>query len=149
MGALTQTFIDYNGDRGTVQIHGRDVTAANFAAQEALWEAMRDAVNGLSECNLDAYSVTVKRAPQNAAKPDTKTAQRETKWLVLYHDSVSMEKGRYEIPGAKLSLLADHSESIDKASAAYIAFNAAFVAYAIGAGGEVPVIDDIVFTTRR
>jgi hypothetical protein len=90
------TLIDYDSEKTTVKLHVPAVTAVNFAAQETLKDALRDAIaqmtlgtsNRTEYGNADLLSVD---------PPDDVNAQREDKWLVSFRDTVNNKRGSFEI----------------------------------------------------
>lgn len=78
-------------------------------------------------------------------------AQRETKWLVQYHDDTTKKKFTLEIPCADLTMLdpGDRPHANIGDAGAVDDFVAAFEAYAITPDGGVPVVDEITHVERN
>jgi hypothetical protein len=113
------------GERSRTMCHGATITAGNFAAQDAMIDALAAAIADVSL----GVTVEVDRSYQvdwPGAGPATDPgAQRELKWLVGYHDDVTKKKYRMLIPCADTSLLAANSEQMDTTDLKYTALVAA------------------------
>jgi len=115
----------------TYPLTGVAVTAGNFAAQEALHDALTAAFAGViisaslkkhSFGNVEVNATTTSLSPLN---------QRENKWLCRCKDDVTNELVRFEIPGADLTLIdADNPDYMDPDDAAYTALASAIHDYA-------------------
>lgn len=106
--AFNLSVIDYGEEISTVRARGIPLTAANFDAEVAKWEALQDAitgaVNGITIGNHVALTIG-HNEPSGLGTPSSPQAQRETKWLVYYHSSSTGKKYQMEIPCANLALL--------------------------------------------
>jgi hypothetical protein len=101
------SFIDYGGETSTMQCAGVALTAANFDATIALWEALESALvgaNGITLGNLTKTAIA-HTEPTGLLEPASPLAQRETKWLVHYHVVSTGNKYTLEIPNADITLL--------------------------------------------
>lgn len=153
MGArLVLSIRDNGAEIGTVTLPGISMGAANFDAQVALQVALQTAIADLSLGTIYKQMRVASEAIVGLSLP-AKGVQREDKWLVRYHDNVTGQQLRLEIPCYDSSLLIDGKETIDKTTAEYIAFKAAFEAYVVHevepGNDNAVVVDDLVFMTRR
>lgn len=109
LSSVAVTFRDYDRELGTVQAWVTDLTAANFDAQAT---ARASFITGLRAISIGEYAQSKAVAATVVASADpasSTTAQRETKWLVRYHDTNGY-KFQMEIPCADPSKLATNSE---------------------------------------
>lgn len=155
MGKYIMTYRDYGpvGERSTSIFKGPDLTAANFDAEKALQETLRDAVEAISLGTLVKAVTVVKEVPYPDTNPASPFAQRENKWLVRYTDTVTGDKASLEIPCADLALLDPNAgDKADMSDADVAAFVAAFEAYVLSPGsgtrGNTEVVE-IVFVGRN
>lgn len=132
---LRLTILDGSGEKSRVQFQGTSLGAANFDAQVALQTSLETAVQGLTLGTMYKRSRVASEAVVSPSLPGT-DAQRESKYLAVYHDVVTGKKYRLEIPCADESLLVAGSDRIPATNAAYIAFKAALEAYVLQ--GETP-----------
>lgn len=147
MGKLIVTFRDYGEppERSAVQVAGPDMTAGNFAAEATLIDSLVAAIEGMSLGTKTKTSRVAVEAPYPETQPASPYAQRETKWLVRFRDTVTGEKGSLEIPCADLTLLDSTSQGkADMANASVAAFVSAYEAYALspaGVRGQVEIYE--------
>lgn len=155
MGKLVLTYRDYGtpGERSTAIFNGPDLTALSFDDEIALQSTLRDAVNAITLGELTKVTRVAVESPQPGAMPASPFAQRETKWLVRYSDTVTGDKATLEIPCADLTKLDPTAR--DKAlmtDADVAAFVAAFEAYVLSPGtgtrGNTQV-DELIFVGRN
>lgn len=101
------SYLDYGSETSVVRARGIPLTAANFDAQVALWEALEDAISGTTEVALgNLVKLSIGHAePSGLSAPVSALAQREAKWLVHYHAPTTGKKYTMEIPCADLTLL--------------------------------------------
>lgn len=137
MGKLNLRYRDYGepGERSTVSFDGPDLTALNLDAEVVLQNALRDAVADITLGTLVNVERRASESPQPDTQPASQFAQRETKWLVRYRDTVTGDKAFVTLPCADLALLdASAEDKIDMTDADVIAFVAAFEAYVLSPG---------------
>lgn len=150
---LQVTLHDYGtpSEKSTSEFRGVTLTAGNFDAQNTLMSNLVSALNGLTLGNI----IKTQRVSNVVESPETQVgmspfSQRETKWLVRYHDTTSGNKFTLEIPTADLALLdPDNSDKILMTGAEAQAFKTAFEAYHISPDGAAAVLDEILFVGRR
>lgn len=142
---LILTYRDYSepGETGTAVFRGADITAANFAAQETLMNALRAGVANIVLGTLKKETRVAVEDESPGALPASPYAQRETKWLVRYSDNVTGEPFKLEIPCAELTFLdPTQKDKADLGGTEMAAFVAAFEAYVrTEAGNQVTVLE--------
>jgi hypothetical protein len=155
MAKLILTYRDYGvpGETSTAQFVGPDLTAVNFDAEVALQNALRDAVDGITLGTRINVQRIAQVSPAPNVQPASAFAQRESKWLVRYIDTVTGDKATHEIPTADLDLLdPTNGDKADMADPAVAAFVTAFENYALSPGsgtrGDTEVTE-ILFVGRR
>lgn len=130
-------FADYgneahpNGETSHVAFEGVALTAGNFAAQTALMDTLVAATAAIQEGVLVEDKRMYNYWDVAPGPATAKSAQRERKWLLRFHDDVSHEKFKSEVPCGDSSLLKDHSEQMDLAAGAGLAFKNAFEAFVV------------------
>lgn len=125
---------DYSNEKSTVSVNSLALSAANFDAREALRVALSSAINNLSIGVLSKQTVTDVR-DDSPGIPTNPFAQRELKWLVLYQGATSGKIFQLEIPAPSVTdNLQPNSDAADLGSEDWLAFVAAFEAYAIAPG---------------
>jgi len=132
---LNLTFVDYDGEKSSVGVYFPTLNAGNVAAQTALMDDLRDAIEGVSLGNLQKDQRTLsesKFAVGNATNP---FAQRELKWDVSCVDTNGNPAG-FEIPAADANLLSTNAKTLDTATTEGAALVAAINAGAKSNDGE-------------
>jgi len=128
----TLSYLDYSNESSsfTVSAELRDDT--NFDAQVTLSDALITATNALTLGNLNNQFFT-QGEWSLASLPSDVLAQRENKWLVKYEDATTGKKYNVELPTADLANghLQTNSDEANLADAEWVAFIAAFEAYAV------------------
>lgn len=146
----TLSYADYDSEVGTVSLRGADLTAVNFDAQvtalATLAASIASITLGAQLSNTLARNNIVGIGP--ASDP---AAQRETKWLVQYHDDVTFKRYTAEIP------CADHDQ-LDPNDRAHAhigdgsvvdQFVTDFEAFVVSEAGNAVTIDEITLVGRN
>ena len=148
MAYSTIKFRDYDSDVKQISIPSAEVTnSANYAAAFTAHLALTDAISDVVLGNM-AVNAYTPRAIEVSAAPSSPVAQTNVQWLVSYHDAVNLSKQTLSIPTADIATAAlrlPNSSQHDPAHAAWIAFKAAFEAFAVSNDGNAVVIDSIEF----
>lgn len=149
-GQSTFTQLDYDGEATTFSINHVALTAANYAATETLLDALRDAAAAITlgtmsktqYGNADLLTITL---------PSDKAAQRELKWMIQYHDAVSLKRYKCELGCADTDQLDpnDRAHAFIGDELLVDAFIAAFEAVAKSPTGGAVVVDEITLAGRR
>lgn len=144
------SWADYNNEVGRTRLHVTVLTAANFVAQGVLRASLHTSIAGI------VNGVLVKTAYGNddipfagpATDPGT---QRETKWLVQFHDSVTLKKYKIELPGADTAQLDPNDRAHAEIGDAGVvdAFVTAFQDYVLSDVGNAVVVDEITLVGRN
>jgi len=105
---LTTSFRDYDKELASVQLWLTTLTAANFDAQATLRASLITGLRAISIGEYAANTVGILTVASAAAASSVQ-AQRETKWLLRFHD-VNGYKFTAEVPCADLTKLGTNSE---------------------------------------
>lgn len=142
---------DYDNEAATASFPGTDLTAANFDAEVALMATLKTALEAITMGNTVKLTRVANVSPMEDVPASDKDAQRERKWLVRYHDSVTFEKATISLPCADLSFLdpANRGRAEMGDAAEVDAFVTAFEAYVQPPGGNVAVVDEIIHVGRN
>jgi hypothetical protein len=153
-GIYSLTYRDYNGEASTVEIPTVEIDEVNLAAQDALMDAAKTAIEAVMVDPVPSkdkrtFAVTALAAPN--AKASDSDAQRERKWLVLAHDAITFVPLRLEIPCADLAQLdANDRERMDISGGAGAALVAALEAlWTNKQTGNAVVIDEVRHVGRN
>lgn len=141
------TYTDYGGEKSAVRIRGVELTSANYDAQIAASVALQDTIAALV-IGLKGQVQYSNLFEISGAKATDPYAQRESKWLVRYHDNVTGDKQTLEIPTAKLALLGQDTEFLDLSGTEAANFKTAFEGFAKSKNGNAVTIDQILFVAR-
>jgi len=110
---VTLRYLDYDNEASSFAVEGVDLTAANLVAQQALIDALVAATAGIIIGTLNEESILLSRTTISSTPPTEPFAQRETKWLVTYSDTVTDEIHQAEIPTADLAELTTNGGFLD------------------------------------
>ena len=156
-GIYSLTIQDYDGEKTVTKINTGAVTAVSLPALLTQIGNLRTAVDGLiigveQKENLMVFSTIL-----DQTLPTSEFAQRETKWVVRYHDNTAffdapinaipnegyLKPFDIEIGTADLSLLANNDDFLPLTQTEAAAFVTAFEAMARSPYGGVVVVDSI------
>jgi len=150
MGKLIVTFKDYGGEVSTATFPGSDLTEANITAELAEMLAIVTALGDVTLGNITKIQRVASVSPQEDVPATSPLSQREQKWLVRYHDTITYEKGTLEVPCADLNLLDEANRGrADLTDEDVDAFVTAVEAYIVGPGGNAIEVDEIVHVGRN
>lgn len=149
-GVYNQTRIDYNGEKSTVRFKVPVISAANFAAQEALRAAFGTSIAGICGGVFNKYQ-WMNEDFLSEDKATDPLDQREIKWLVSYGDDVTGQRYTLELPCADLTKLDpnDRAHANIGDAAEVDAFVAAFEAFALSPDGNAVTVQEITFVGRN
>lgn len=135
----------------TFRVPVATLTAANYVAKKALIDALAAATIALLLGVVNTERIIINETFISAIPAATPQAQRENKFLVRYHDSVSQDKFRVSLGTANLSLLMTNSEFIDLTAGAGQAYKNAFEAIVVSPDDDSHsvVVDSIQFVGRN
>lgn len=144
--AFSISFRDYDGELSSGGVFATTLTAANFDAQATDRAAFVTATRAISIGEYAQSRVGILTVGSAAAASSVQ-AQRETKWLVRYHDANGY-KFSMEWPCADLTLLATNSEFMN--STALAAYATAFEGYVKSPyDGSAVTLDSLQAVGRR
>lgn len=157
---LSVTYLDYSGERSTVNLNIPLVTAANFAATATLINTLLLAAPNIIGGVINRRILTIPSTPSGLVPADEE-AQREDKWLVGYTDTTANlaagvsnpyfgKRFTVEIATAELTgHLQLNSDFADLAEADVVAFVNAFEAMVRSPAGGVAEVNYIKFVGRN
>lgn len=100
MAYTNWTLRDYSGESSNVTIYNGDITAVSLPGFLTAVGTGRAAIEGITLGVMAKEQWVGDNTPLSALTPANVFAQRELKWLVRYHDTVTNEKAKLEIPTA-------------------------------------------------
>lgn len=127
------------------------LTPANVAAQETAAGALRAAIAGIVIGEFGKNQLIYSRNLGSVDPATSQLAQREKKWLVRYHDAVTMEKFTTSIGTADLTKLPNHSEFLDLTAGEGQTFKSAFEAFVKSPSdvAHAVVVDSVQYVGRN
>jgi len=141
---------DASGEASSFGVPGADLTAGNFTAQVALWDALVTAIQNIIIGNVAMKSLAAYVTEVDDTLPANAFAQRELKWLVGWSNTSTGEKHTTEIACPDLAFLVPGSDIADLTGTEMAAFVAAFEAVVRGgAAGTNTVNVDYVRVIGR
>jgi hypothetical protein len=143
------TIADYSDERSTVSVPIGAITVLGLPGLLTQIGAMRAAVEGLSSGIVQRESWGETSKLTNVL-PASQSAQRESKILVVYEDTVTFDLYRAEIPCRDDSAitLITNTDEIDMSAGAALAFKTAFDAMAQQNGHSCRVLSMSVIGRR-
>lgn len=150
MGELVISFVDVSDEGSRHKVHLGPINALTIAGVETQIAAYQSAIDGIVEGGRsgDQFIVDNNRiAVDIAALP--KACQRETKWLVHFHDDTSGRKFKTEIPNAKLSLLNADGKTLNITSGAGSTWKGAYEDFAVTIDGGAAKVDFVEHVGRN
>jgi hypothetical protein len=156
-GEIVLSVRDYDGDVGTTSLRTGAVTAVSLPGLLTQIGAYRTAVEGLIIGEMAKESLTAFSTILSQDRPSDQFAQRDTKWLVHYHDNTQffdaplnaipnagyLKPFSVELPTANLALLDEGSTVLP--ALAISAYKAAAEAVGRSPYGGAIIIDYIEY----
>lgn len=146
------TYADYNGEKSTVRLRTPEISGAavDYDAMLVEFVALQDAIAGIT-LGVKQKAERVQGNTITLSNAATKDAQRESKWLVQYHDGTTLKRYSLELPCADASKLDpnDRANAQIGDAATVDAFIDAFEAYAVTPDGNAPIVDEITLVGRN
>lgn len=156
-GLYTLTVMDYDGEKSPLKVHTGAVTATSIAGLLTQIGNFRNAVDGLSIGTMQKEQLAAFSTILSQDLPTSEFAQRETKWVVKYHDNQEffdapvnaipnagyLKIFDFEIGAADLSLLADNQDFLPLDGTEAAALVTAFEAMARSPYGGTVTVDSI------
>lgn len=134
--SYTVSQTDYDGEITSTSVLTTQLTTANAAVELPKLATLKTAIDGISIGNINKTQIVWETLPITApgVRPSDQTAQRETKWLIRYYDSVTFREFSAEVGCADLTLLSENKNKVNlldgqaPASGAFADFKSAFEA---------------------
>lgn len=146
-GAYNLFYRDYDSEGSSVGFHVAEPT--DLGAWTSALEALRDAVEAVSLCQLGKETLIADVRMVSKAPAIDPEAQRELKWLVRGYDLVTFAPWSAEIPGADVNLLDPNNRAyMDPTSAEYAALVTQIEATALTIAGNGIVVENIALVGR-
>jgi hypothetical protein len=147
---IQQSYRDYSKEVSHLRLFVTTITPGNQAAQVALHTTLFAALDALTLGLQQKEETVLSTSVVNVTPATNPLAQRENKWLLRYHASVTRKNFVVELPCADLSLLGNNTDFIDKTGAEWLALKSAFEAVVVDPddGGAV-ILDDAEFVGRN
>lgn len=122
---------DFSNETSRTGITTVQLTSGNVVASLASLDSLLATIQAITLGNFERSRVVFREQNEDPGIPTDENAQRERKWLVVYHDTTTGKKFRMEIPTAKLTgNLASGSDLADLGATDIAAFVTAFEAIA-------------------
>ena len=136
---------------GTAAFYMPTLTSGNYLTQQGLITALYSAMDGITLGVPLKWEHGNMYTDANPIPPSSQDAQRELKWLVRYHDSVTGRKGKYEIPTADTAQLDPNDRAHANIGDAGVvdAFVSAFEDLVRSPNGNPVVVEEITLVGRR
>lgn len=144
------TFEDYDGEQSRFEINSAVLTAANLVAQDALLDTLQVATVLVTLGAIVRKQIGAQTEQFDPAPVTDPIAQRESKWLVRYADTVTFVRYGVTIPTADLTKLeAGGSKKMDISAGDGLSFVTAFEAYAKSPDGNPVQVLEVVNVGRN
>lgn len=140
--AVSWTIRDYSDEHSNFGVDGTQMTAGNFAAQDALIDTLRGAIAAIIVGNIAKEERVAEIANPANSRPTDPFAQREMKWLVGYSEVTSGEKHTVAIATPDLANLVAGTDLANLTDGDVVEdFVTAFEAYVRVGGTEAVTVD--------
>lgn len=134
-------FRDKSGELSNTKMFNGAITSVSIAGFLTAFGGMRAALEAITLGVVSQESWVGDLTVLSAALPASDLAQRESKWLVRYHDTITNKKYQLEIPTADINgRLLPLSDFGDPANPEIAAFITAFNAFARGPDSDVNAV---------
>ena len=94
---------DYSNEVSRTGLTVVQLTSGNVVASLASLDALLATMQAITLGNFERSRVVFREQNEDPGVPTDENAQRERKWLVVYHDATTGKKFRMEIPTALLT----------------------------------------------
>lgn len=150
ISSVTAGWKDYGGEPAHTSVWVTTLTAGNLVAQTTLINNLLTALSAITLGEQQTQAISLSRTIITADLPTDPFAQRENKWLLRYHDSVTGEKFKNEVPCADLSLLIPNSEFADMTGTEFAALKTAWELIVRGPNdNNLTILDSAEFVGRN
>jgi len=149
-GYVTAAWRDYSGEASSMSVPMTDLTAGNIVAQTTLINNLFSALSAITLGEQQKQAITLSSIQVSGDLPTDVHAQRENKWLLRYHDSVTNERFVVSVPCADLSLLATNSDMADMSGSEFAALKTAWELIVRGPNdNNLTILDSAQFVGRN
>lgn len=142
ISSISASFRDYNNEASHIRLWINNLTAGNIVAQTTAVNTFLTDLEAVTLGLMVAQTITLSTIQTGGGMPASVNAQRETKWLFRYHDTVTQEKFVAECPCADLSLLGFHIDFADMSTAPFVALAASWAQLIRGPNDNNPTVLD-------
>lgn len=149
MGKFNLTFTDNGSETAKMGVNIADLTAGNFAAQDAAMDALSTAVAAVTRGTINKDQRVAVETTIPGAPPASNEAQRETKWLVRATDDVTGFAVTFTIPTADLTFLVSGTGAMDLVGAEGAALVSAIEGVVTSRLGNAITVVEIVHVGRN
>jgi len=127
------------------------LTAANLVAKTTLIDNLGVAIQGLVIGNLLKATTIVERETIGSGPAASQLAQRENKYLMRYHDNVTLQNFQVSVGTADLTILPNHSEFLDLTTGGGADLKTAFEAIVVSPdnAANAVTLDSVQFVGRN
>lgn len=147
-GFVTLTIADYDTEVSLVAVACTALSAANWTAQSIARGLFISGVQGISK-GLRVQQQYGNRNLENIGAAELPVAQRELKWLVQYHDTVTLARYTITVPCADVALLDPDNRPYALLSGGAMSFFVSqFNGFVLSPTGHAVVIDSIKLVGR-
>lgn len=146
---FTLSVRDYSAELSTVSLPGLDLTAANFDAQDGLWDTLQTAIDAIIVGVIATRKLLAQDLLISADLPTNAIAQRELKWLVRYTGNTTAGKYTAEIPTPDATLTLTGTDFMNIGVGAGATFVTAFEAVVRPTGESGVNVENVVLVGRK
>jgi len=144
---FTLSIRDYSNEMSTFSVPGLDLTAANFDAQDGLWDTLQSAIDGVIVGVIGQRKLLAQDIEVSVDLPTNAFAQRELKWLVRWSGNNSgLHTSELPTPDASLTLAG--TDNMNIGSGAGLTFANAFEAVVRGPGDTSVEVQSVILVGR-
>lgn len=144
---FTLSIRDYSNEMSTMSVPGLTLSAANFDAQDGLWDDLQDAVDGIIVGVIGDRKLLAQDIEVSVDLPTNAFAQRELKWLVRWSgDNSGLHTTEIPTPDATLTLAG--TDNLNIGSGAGQTFADAFEAVVRGEGDTAVTVQNVILVGR-
>ena len=143
---LNLTFIDRFNKSAGVGFFGTAITSGNIVAQQALLDALQDAVEAVSLLTTQKVQIILSEEKTGLPAPSGDADVVGNRWLVRMID-VNGNAVTRQIPGANLAL-AGAGGFMDLTAGAGLALKGAIEDYALSNDGEAVTVTEVIYLNK-
>jgi hypothetical protein len=127
------------------------LTAANVVAETTLINNLVTAIDAITLGNVLNQDTTFLAQVISSGPATNPLAQRENKYLIRYHDPITLDKFQVSVGTADLSVKTPHSEFVDVTAGLGLAIKIAWELVVVSPdnGSQLTILDSIQFVGRN